>query len=139
MIELLWQRRTELVVRSTRNTQSQTCECYIAQITRDPSVGGGPRGAIAFGSEVQGVLKRGRGVAVGEVHELEWNALLVSGYAEISEDHMDKAGVAGAFGKAVVGKRGGWQGGVDKGCRGLGFGQGGFRGCAFNLSHDGGM
>lgn len=41
-------------------------------------------------------------MAVGEVEELEGDALLVGGYAEGCEEHMDEAGIAGAFGGAGV-------------------------------------
>lgn len=39
---------------------------------------------------------------VGEVEELERDALLVGCDAEGGEEHVDEAGVAGPFGEAVV-------------------------------------
>lgn len=41
-------------------------------------------------------------VAVGEVEELEGHAFLVGGYAHGGEEHVDEAGVAGAFSQAIV-------------------------------------
>lgn len=84
-------------------------------------------------------MKRGGGVAVGEVHELEGNALLIGCYTEIGEDHVNKAGVAWAFGQAVVGKRGGGQGGVSSGRRRLGIIWRSFGECAIDLGHDAGF
>lgn len=119
-------------MRPTRDTQPQTRERHIARIVCSASVRGGPGGAIPFGGEVQGVLKRGGGVAVGEVHELEGNALLVGGNTQIGKYHVDKAGIAGAFGQAVVGKGGG---GVSSGCRRVKISWGSLRGSAIDLGH----
>lgn len=57
---------------------------------------------VALGCEAQAVGEDGAGVAVCEVEELEWDALLVAVDAEGAEDEVDEAGVAWAFCVACV-------------------------------------
>ena len=82
---------------------------------------------------MQRVLERGGGVAVGKVHELEGDALLVGGYAGVGEDHVDEAGVAGTFGEAVVTEGGGGEGGVYCCCCDLIRGRGRSEGCGLRV------
>lgn len=54
---------------------------------------------------MKGVGENGRGMAVGEVKELEWDALLVGRDAERGEEEVNEARVARAF--VVAGDLGG--------------------------------
>ena len=40
---------------------------------------------------MQGVLERGGSVPVRKIHKLEGDALLIGGYPEVGEDHVDEA------------------------------------------------
>lgn len=54
---------------------------------------------------MEGVGENGRGVAIGEVKELEWDALLVGRDAERGEEEVNEARVARAL--VVAGDLGG--------------------------------
>lgn len=51
---------------------------------------------------MQSVRQDGGGVSVGEVEELEGNPFLVGSAADVVEEQVDEAGVAGPFGQAVI-------------------------------------
>lgn len=83
---------------------------------------------VSFRGEVYRVLEDVGGVAVGEVEELEGDAVLVGCYAEGGEEHVDEADIAGASRFTVILEGCSWDvGGLRGGCGGCccGCGRGG--------------
>lgn len=54
---------------------------------------------------MKGVLKGGRGIAVGEVHKLQGHALLIRRYTQVCKNYVDEPSVSRSFGETVIGAR----------------------------------